>query len=207
MNNLEQNTVDVRGKVVSEPVLSHTVYGESFYVFDLEVERLSDSVDVIPVLISEKLMTDFAVDTYVKISGQMRTYNKMEGKNRKLLIYVFTRDIESLTAEEFNANKEPNNLVSLTGFICKEPVYRTTPFGREITDLLVAVNRSYNNSDYIPCIAWGRNAKYTKTFSTGQKVEIIGRFQSREYTKKDENGNIITKQAYELSVLNVRAIQ
>jgi len=206
MNNLEQNTVEVLGKVVSEPTLSHTVYGESFYVFDLEVNRLSDSVDVIPILISEKLMTDLAINTYVRISGQMRTYNKMEDKSRRLFIYVFTKDITILTAEEVKSNKGPNNLVSLTGFICKEPSYRTTPFGREITDLLIAVNRSYNNSDYIPCITWGRNAKYANTFSIGQKVEITGRFQSREYTKKDANGDIVTKQAYELSVLNVKAI-
>lgn len=206
MNILEHNTIEVLGKVVSTPVLSHTVYEESFYVFDLEVDRLSDSVDVLPVLISEKLMADVAVGTYVKISGQMRTYNKMENKSRRLLIYVFTRDIDVVTEEEVKNYKLPNNAVTLTGFICKEPVYRTTPFGRVIADLLVAVNRSYSNSDYIPCIAWGRNAKYAKTFSVGQKVEIKGRFQSRDYTKKDADGNVITKKAYELSILNITAL-
>lgn len=206
MNILEQNTIEVLGKVVSTPVLSHTVYKEKFYVLDLEVDRLSESVDVLPVLISEKLMADVAVGTYVKITGQMRTYNKMENKSRKLLIYIFTRDIDVVTEEYVKNYKLPNNDVTLVGFVCKEPVYRTTPFGRVIADLLIAVNRSYSNSDYIPCIAWGRNAKYAKTFEVGQKVEIKGRFQSRDYTKKDADGNVTTKKAYELSILNITAL-
>lgn len=209
MNNLEQNTVSIFGKVISEPVLSHTAYGEDFYTFDLEVKRLSEAADIVPILISKKLMADIIVGNHVSINGQMRTYNKIENKSRKLMIYVFVVDVTAVEADkvdEYNANKDPNNIVKITGFLCKDPIYRTTPFGREITDLLVAVNRSYHKSDYIPCIAWGRNAKYAKTFKVGQQVEITARFQSREYRKKDESGNMITKCAYELSVLNVVAL-
>lgn len=206
MNNLQQNTVSVFGKVISEPVLSHTAYGEDFYTFDLEVKRLSEAADIVPVLISKKLMADVAVGNHIKIDGQMRTYNKIDNKARKLMIYVFVLDIAPMTEEEANASKDPNNVVKITGFLCKDPIYRTTPFGREISDMLVAVNRSYHKSDYIPCIAWGRNAKYAKSFKTGQQVEITARFQSREYRKKDEAGNMTTKCAYELSVLNVVAL-
>lgn len=207
MNNLEiKNTAAIMGKVVSQPVLSHTVYGEDFYTFDLEVQRLSEASDVLPILISKKLMANIIVGQYVTINGQMRTYNKMDNKSRKLMIYVFVVDIQILTEDEFNSSIDPNNSVTITGYLCKSPNYRTTPFGREISDLLVAVNRSYHKSDYIPCIAWGRNAKYAKNFEVGQQVEITARFQSREYRKKDEAGNMIAKTAYELSVLNITAL-
>lgn len=206
MTNLTQNTVSIIGKVVSEPILSHTVYGEDFYTFDLEVKRLSENADIVPILISKKLMADIIVGNYVTINGQMRTYNKIDNNSRKLMIYVFVVDVETMSEDDFNASKDPNNTVKIVGYLCKRPIYRTTPFGREISDLLVAVNRSYHKSDYIPCIAWGRNAKYAKNFEVGQQVEITARFQSREYRKKDENGNAVTKCAYELSVLNIVAL-
>ena len=206
MTNTAQNTITIMGKVLSQPILSHTVYGEDFYTLDLQVDRLSENVDIVPVMISKKLMTGIEVGTCVSIQGQMRTYNKIEGSARKLLIYAFVIDVEIVNEDELVVSREPNNTVVITGFLCKDPIYRTTPFGREITDLLVAVNRSYHKSDYIPCIAWGRNAKYAKNFSTGQEVEITARFQSREYRKKDEDGNTTTKKAYELSVLNIKAL-
>lgn len=206
MSILEQNVAKIIGRVSTEPVLSHTVYGENFYTFDVEVNRLSAADDIVPVLISEKLMKDVTLGAYVSVDGQIRTHNRMIDNSRKLIIYIFTIDITLLSEEAYATAKTTNNEITIEGFICKKPVYRKTPFGREIADLLVAVNRSYRKSDYIPCIAWGRNAKYAGNFEVGQKVQITARFQSRLYQKKQENGELEDKLAYELSVLNVKAL-
>jgi len=204
-NILESNMVTVSGKVVSNIEFSHEVYGEGFYFFMLEVPRLSDSSDTIPVTISERL-TDkdrIKIGTLVEIEGQFRSYNSYSNEGNRLLLTVFARDITFL--EEERKTKNPNQIF-LNGFICKKPVYRTTPFGREITDILLAVNRPYNKSDYIPCIAWGRNARFSEKLSVGDNIKIWGRIQSRPYQKKLENGEVITKVAYEVSISKMELV-
>lgn len=196
MNN---NKVHLEGKILSLPRLSHQVYDENFYEIDLEVPRLSESVDIIPITISEKLLSEnnFDVGKVIAINGQFRSYNKqIEGKS-KLVLTVFVRE---LTQPQMETN---TNIIELVGFICKEPVYRTTPFKREICDVLVAVNRAYNKSDYLPCIAWGRNARFAKNLEVGEKISILGRIQSRDYEKKLDNGEVQKRTAYEISIIKL----
>lgn len=203
---MENNKVLLLGKVVSLPVLSHEVYGEKFYELKLEVKRLSQSFDVLPVIFSERLMLvdKITEGANLELSGQYRSYNNPaeEGKS-KLVLMVFAREIRILD----DAEPENKNEICLEGFVCKKPNYRQTPFGREISDLLIAVNRAYNKSDYIPCIAWGRNAKYCETFNVGEKIRVYGRVQSREYDKKLENGDVIKRVAYEISVAKLEKIE
>ena len=197
MNN---NKVHLQGKIVSLPRLSHKVYDENFYEIDLEVSRLSSSVDVIPITVSEKLMSEYNFDIGKEISlnGQFRSYNKQVNGKSKLVLTVFVREIlDSLDSTQ------NTNVIELVGFICKEPVFRTTPFKREICDVLLAVNRAYNKSDYLPCIAWGRNARFTKSLEIGDKVSVVGRIQSREYEKKREDGVVEKKVAYEISIIKI----
>lgn len=193
----DNNRAVIVGKVDEELTFSHEVYGEKFYIFRMCVPRLSDVNDYIRVLISERLMLDNEINVgdELEILGQFRSYNNYNGNN-KLLLTMFAKDVIYF---DFPDKKNPNSIY-LNGYICKEPVYRTTPFGREITDMLVAVNRSYNKSDYIPVIAWGRNARYCKNFAVGDNVKIWGRIQSREYQKKISEEETITKTAYEISV-------
>lgn len=196
---IENNLVTVAGKVISELEYSHEVYGEGFYSFILEVPRLSDSNDKIPITISERLISRDKISkgSILEIEGQFRSYNNYTKEGNKLILTVFAREVEVL--EDENRIKNPNQIY-LNGYICKKPIYRTTPFGREITDLLLAVNRPYNKSDYIPCIAWGRNARYSANLSVGDNIKLWGRIQSREYQKKCSSGEIITKIAYEVSI-------
>ena len=196
---LENNEVLIVGKAISELTYSHKVYGEGFYSFNLEVPRLSDSSDVLPVTVSERLLPTLGniEGKVLDITGQFRSYNQYEeGKNR-LILTIFALEIKEVPEEEMKKNK---NTSYLSGFVCKDPIYRTTPFGREITDLLLAVNRSYHKSDYIPCITWGRNARYAQNLKTGAHIEIWGRIQSRSYQKKLETGEAISKVAYEVSI-------
>nr|WP_302596865.1 single-stranded DNA-binding protein [uncultured Cellulosilyticum sp.] len=197
---LENNKVLLIGKVVSDTKFSHKVYGEGFYTFDLEVPRLSESADVLPVTISERLLPSIGGNIQGKvleIEGQFRSYNQYEeGKNR-LILTVFIFEVKEVNPSELSRNK---NEIYLNGFVCKAPIYRTTPFGREITDLLLAVNRSYHKSDYIPCITWGRNARFAQNLSTGDHIQISGRIQSRTYQKKLETGEVEIKTAYEVSI-------
>ena len=194
---LENNKVKVFGEVHSKPQFSHEIFGESFYEFLIKIKRLSDSFDIIPVTISERLMEDGKVEVgnLIAISGQFRSYNKLEDNKSKLMLTIFVREFIDL-----DKKVEPNQ-IEITGFLCKEPIYRTTPFNREICDVLLAVNRSYNKSDYIPCIAWGRNARFIKNCKIGEKIKVIGRIQSREYQKRiDDSNNFVTKVAYEVSL-------
>lgn len=192
MNN---NKVYLRGKIVSEPEFSHEVFAEKFYEFNLQVPRLSDSFDIIPVTISERLINDkIKLDQTLTISGQFRSYNKQTDGKSKLVLTVFVREIEP---DDITQNP---NVIELNGFVCKEPVFRTTPFKREICDVLLAVNRAYNKSDYIPCIAWGRNARFVKDIEVGHALNIVGRIQSREYQKKVSDDLVETKNAYEISI-------
>ena len=201
----DNNHIILLGKVTSEKRFTHEIYGEKFFVFDLSVPRLSGSADVIPVTISERLLTnqDIEIGNKLEIEGQFRSYNSyMPGRN-KLVLTVFTKDIRFLEnqEDEIIAGKDViSNEVTLDGFLCKKPIYRKTPFGREIADILLAVNSGYNKSDYIPCIAWGRNARFCENMPVGTEVKIVGRVQSRAYEKKYEDGTVENKVAYEVSV-------
>lgn len=200
-NLLKNNRVNIAGEVVSELKFSHETYGEKFYELSLKVPRLSDIFDVIPVTISERLLldNDIKIGTKIAGSGQFRSYNKLEDGKSKLMLTVFLRELLP-----YSESDNPNS-IEIIGYVCKEPIFRTTPFKREIADVLLAVNRSYNKSDYLPCIAWGRNARFVKNFAVGDKVSVSGRIQSREYQKKigDE---VITKTAYEVSLNRVEVI-
>jgi single-stranded DNA-binding protein len=198
-NLIENNAVTIAGKVVSTLEYSHEIYGEGFYSFILDVPRLSESSDKIPVIVSERLITKKRPEEgdIVKVEGQFRSYNNYGKEGNKLILTVFAREIIFMADEK--EIKNPNQIY-LDGYICKKPVYRTTPFGREIADLLLAVNRPYNKSDYIPCIAWGRNARYSENLLVGSNIKIWGRIQSREYQKKYSSGEVVTKVAYEVSI-------
>ncbi len=203
MNYSENNVITLVGTIVSEKQFSHEVYGEGFYTFNLEVPRLSENSDIIPVTASERILEDsFKVGKKVIIDGQFRSYNNYESMKNKLVLTVFVKDIRAVEAEDENLN--PNEII-LDGFICKKPIYRTTPFGREIADILLAVNRAYNKSDYIPCIAWGRNARFCQNMQVGEKIKIWGRIQSRLYEKKFEDGTSETRRAYEVSISKMEA--
>lgn len=198
-NIIENNMVTISGKIVSNLEFSHEVYGEGFYYFMLEVPRLSDSSDKVPVTVSERLIAKQKLDIgrFVEVEGQFRSYNSYNSEGNRLVLTVFAREINFL--EDEKSIKNPNQIY-LNGYICKRPVYRTTPFGREITDILLAVNRPYNKSDYIPCIAWGRNARYSESLTIGDNIKVWGRIQSREYQKKLDSGETLVKVAYEVSI-------
>ncbi len=207
---MNTNLVEVVGKVVSPLEFSHEMYGEGFYDFKLEVPRLSETVDILPATVSERLIVDMdlSVGTYVKIYGQLRSYNRYIDGSSKLILTIFTRDIRVLEDDkEIKELLRSPNEIFLDGYICKSPIYRTTPFGREISDLLIAVNRPYNKSDYIPCIAWGRNARFCEKLLVGDHIKLWGRVQSREYQKKYPNGEVETKVAYEVSISNLEYIE
>ena len=202
INYSENNYLVLVGKITSEKVFSHEIYGESFYIFNLEIPRLSGTADCIPVTISERLISNFdlSIGKEVEIEGQFRSYNTYENQRSRLVLTVFAKDIkEHVETEEFVGEKISNE-VTLVGYICKKPIYRKTPFGREIADILLAVNRAYNKSDYIPCIAWGRNARFCENMEIGTGVKIVGRVQSRMYEKKHEDGTVEQRTAYEVSV-------
>jgi len=210
-NYSENNQLVLVGKVTSDKRISHEIYGEKFYIFDLSVPRLSGNADLIPITISERLLLeeDLSVGKNIIIEGQFRSYNSYENEKNKLVLTVFAKEIKFAEnqEEDFKPTKEnTSNEVILDGFICKKPIYRKTPFGREIADILLAVNRAYNKSDYIPCIAWGRNARFCENIPVGTEVRIIGRVQSRQYEKKYEDGTSEIKIAYEVSVASLEVI-
>ena len=199
-NYTENNKVTIGGTVASEPEFSHEVYDETFYTFMLNTPRLSEAHDIIKITISEKFLKaqPLRIGEYVTINGQFRSYNNFTNIGNRLILTVFVKSIEKLTN---NTDCDKNiNSIYLNGYICKKPVYRTTPFGREIADILLAVNRSYNKSDYIPCIAWGRNAKFAEYCDVGDNIIIRGRIQSREYQKRLSDTEVESKTAYEVSV-------
>ena len=213
-NYLENNYLTLVGKVTGEKKFSHEIYGESFYIFNLEIPRLSGNSDIIPITVSERLIKE---DTLIEgkkllVKGQFRSYNSYENEKNRLILTVFAKDI--IEVEENNEEEENEmvkkdtitNEVVLVGYICKKPIYRQTPFGREISDLLLAVNRAYNKSDYIPCIAWGRNARFCQNLEVGTEVKVVGRVQSRNYEKKHEDGTVETRVAYEVSVGSLEVI-
>lgn len=198
----ENNKATVTGEIVGSFIFSHEIYGEGFYMIDLLVPRLSESADLIPLMVSERLID--VKQNYegekVRVSGQFRSYNRHEERKNKLVLSVFVRDWEFIDEIEQN---EMTNHIELDGFICKEPIYRKTPLGREIADILLAVNRPYGKSDYIPCISWGRNARFANDFEVGSRCRIFGRIQSREYVKKISEEEVEKRIAYEVSVSKI----
>ena len=196
---IENNQVTIMGKVATEFSFSHEVFGEGFYMVEVEVKRLSNSEDRIPLMISERLIdvTQDYTGEYIMVHGQFRSYNRHEEQKNRLVLSVFVREI-SFMEEEPGGTK--TNSIWLDGYICKEPIYRKTPLGREIADLLLAVNRPYGKSDYIPCICWGRNARYASGFEVGEHVQLLGRIQSREYVKRISDTETEKRVAYEVSV-------
>lgn len=210
-NYLENNHLVLVGKVTSDKRFSHEIYGEKFYIFDLAVPRLSGNADIIPITVSERLLSinDLQIDSKITVEGQFRSYNSYENEKNRLVLTVFAKDIKFVEDQEaeIEVSKDVvSNEVTLNGYICKKPIYRQTPFGREISDLLLAVNRAYNKSDYIPCIAWGRNARFCENIPVGTEVKIVGRVQSRTYEKKYDDGRVETKVAYEVSVSSLEVI-
>ena len=212
-NYLENNHLTLVGKVTSEKVFSHEIYGEKFYIFNLEIPRLSGSADIIPITISDRLIVGGIIDVGNKVSikGQFRSYNSYEGEKSRLVLTVFAKDIEPLVETEAEKNIVRTDIVTnevvLIGYICKKPIYRKTPFGREIADILLAVNRAYNKSDYIPAIAWGRNARFCENIEVGTEVKVLGRIQSRNYEKKHEDGTVEQRIAYEVSLGSLEIIK
>jgi len=210
-NYSDNNHLVLVGKVTSDKRFSHETYGEKFYIFDMEVPRLSDTTDIIPVTASERILNDelLTIGNKLIIKGQFRSYNSYENERSKLILTVFAKDIlkeDDLSEEELEETKRTSNEVTLVGYICKTPIYRQTPFGREIADVLLAVNRAYNKSDYIPSIAWGRNARFCQNLPTGTEVKVIGRVQSRNYEKKHEDGTIEQRVAYEVTIASLQVI-
>lgn len=198
---MDNNKATICGEILSNPQFSHEIFGEKFFEFYIKISRLSETFDIIPVTVSEKILNNLKLEIgdIISCTGQFRSYNKLIENKSKLMLTVFLRDL-------VKTQTEVPNFIEITGYICKEPIYRTTPFNREICDLLLAVNRNYNKSDYIPCIAWGRNAKFVKNLNVGDKIKVMGRIQSRDYQKKNDLDEIITKTAYEVSLNKVQLI-
>ena len=203
---MDNNKALLSGTVSSPMSFSHMMYGEGFYTFKLAVSRLREYVDLLPITVSERLLNgrNLTVGANVIVEGQLRSYNKfIDGANR-LILTIFTRDLYFKDEDEYIQNP---NQIYLNGFLCKPPIYRVTPFKREIADLLIAVNRPYNKSDYIPAISWGRNARFSQTLNVGDAVAIWGRIQSRPYQKKLDEGQIIERVAYEVSVSKMESVK
>lgn len=202
----DNNQVNIAGEVVSDFTYSHDVFGEGFYVIDISVNRLSETYDIIPVMVSERLMNvkESCKGSYVEINGQFRSYNRHEDNRNRLVLSVFAREIR--VCENMEECMKPNSIL-LDGFVCKPPVYRKTPLGREIADILLAVNRPYGKSDYIPCICWGRNARFAESFEVGTHLQVSGRIQSREYQKKIGENEFEKRVAYEVSVSKLDLVE
>ncbi|MDM8128537.1 single-stranded DNA-binding protein [Paraclostridium benzoelyticum] len=195
--------VNLRGELEEELTFSHEIFGEKFYSARIKIHRLSDTYDVLPITISERLLEEVNLNenNLVDLVGQLRSYNKNIDNKNKLVLTVFAREIKVVDGEA----KDPNNIF-LDGYICKDPIYRKTPLGREIADLLVAINRPYNKSDYIPSIVWGRNAKFAKNLKVGDRIQMWGRVQSRDYEKKLESGETEKRVAYEVSISKIKKL-
>lgn len=194
----ETNKVFLTGKINSAFGYSHKISGEAFYKTILMVKRLSGNKDFIPVILSEKAIdvTEDYTGQFISIHGQFRSHNYYKDGRSHLELYVFAQDIQFV--EEKDAIYE--NKIYLNGCLCKPPIYRLTPLNREIADFLLAVNRTHEKSDYIPGICWWKNATEIASYPVGKHIALSGRIQSREYTKKDADGNAVNKIAYEVSI-------
>lgn len=205
---MENNRVQVMGEIVSRLSYSHETYGERFYMMDISVCRTSGTKDYIPIMVSERLMdvTGDHIGKLICVEGQFRSYNRHEERRKRLVLSVFAREAGFVDGTGMEGGGETNQ-VFLDGYICKEPTYRKTPLGREIADVLLAVNRPYGKSDYIPCICWGRNARYANNFKVGERCAVWGRIQSREYMKKLDDENVERRVAFEVSVSKLELIE
>lgn len=205
---ITNNKAYMIGKITKKPVFSHEVYGEGFYIFHIEAPRKSGNVDTLPVVVSERLVdiNRLDVDRTVVINGQIRSYNQhIDGTHSHLILSIFAREIDIL--EDVEIPLDTNNSIEIVGHLCKAPTYRTTPQGREVCDIMMAVNRAYGKSDYIPCIVWGRTAKFVGHLPVGTHIEMTGRFQSRPYAKKISEDEIENRVAYEVSVGRAEIIE
>ena len=202
---LKNNQAVIAGEIISDFEFNHEVFGEGFYFVKLKVSRLSHSSDIIPLLVSERLIDvkQSHIGQFLEARGQFRSHNKQESDKNRVVLFLFAKEIEMIDSAE---NRNPNEIF-LDGYICKEPVYRTTPLGREIADVLLAVNRAYGKSDYIPCICWGRNARYAGNLTVGSRIQLRGRIQSREYQKRIGEGKVVDKIAYEVSASQMEYIE
>lgn len=201
-NTVKSNQVNISGEIVSEFTFSHQAFGEKFYMVDVAVRRLSDQTDVIPLMVSERIFNvhkDYRGFT-VEVVGQFRSYNHYDGMKNRLLLYVFVTEIH------FTSQCENSNYIFLEGYIVKPPIYRETPMGREIADIMISVNRYYKKTDYIPCISWDRSARFISRFGAGTKVRFYGRIQSREYKKQLDDLSVEIKTAYEVSVCRMEVL-
>lgn len=203
---IENNQVTISGEIASGFNFDHETFGEKFYIVNINVQRISSTCDIIPVTVSERLIdvSNDCIGKFVRVTGQFRSYNKQDGEKKKLVLSVFAQEFDFLGEDEECHN---DNSISLDGYICRTPVYRTTPLGREICDVLVAVNRPYGKSDYIPCVCWGRNAKYASTIPVGSHISLVGRIQSRNYTKKISDDVSEERTAYEVSVSKMEVVE
>lgn len=203
---IDNNFVELVGEISKEAEYSHEIYGEKFYIISMKVQRTSGNEDEIPVMVSGRMCNpkEFYTGQRLKVSGQFRSYNRHDESVNRLILYVFVQEMEFL--DEMQNDLQVNDIY-LDGYICKEPTYRETPLGREIADMLIAVNRSYGKSDYIPCIAWGRNARYVSGLEVGSRVKICGRIQSREYQKRISDTETETRVAYEVSVSKIELVE
>ncbi|MCD8049840.1 MAG: single-stranded DNA-binding protein [Clostridia bacterium] len=199
---MDNNFISLEGVIDGDISYSHSVMDEEFYKFTLAVPRLSGTVDALPVTVSGRLLEDAGLSTgeSAALTGQIRSYNKYLENRTRLILTAFAKSLNEASGEGENMNQ-----VILNGYVCKTPTYRKTPFGREITDVIIAVNRAFNRSDYIPTICWGKNALFCRDLPVGTNVMIKGRLQSREYTKRSgEEYEIRT--AYEVSVGEIEEI-
>lgn len=204
----ENNKVTLSGEIVSNFEFSHEIFGEGFYTAMIASERLSEVKDIIPIMVSERLIDVKAEWTgrFVKVSGQFRSYNKHDGEKNRLQLSVFVREFEDAT-EERDFGLEDENFIFLDGYICKKPIYRKTPLGREISDIFLSVNRKYGKSDYVPMICWGRNARLASGLEIGTRLQIEGRIQSREYQKRISDDETETRVAYEVSISKMETVE
>lgn len=201
----KNNVVTITGRIASELLFNHETFGEKFFMAYVSIDRTSGVEDIIPVVVSERLVdvSQSLVGEYVEIHGQYRSYNLRKETENHLILYIFAMEIDILGS----GADSPNNTIFLDGYICKPPVYRKTPLGREIADLLIAVNRPYGKSDYIPCICWGRNARYVGGLKVGEHIVVHGRIQSRVYTKRLPDGSSEERTAYEVSVSTLEVVE
>lgn len=201
---IENNQVHLRGKMVTGFSFSHELLREGFYTAQVTVDRLSEVTDTIPIMVSERLIdvTQDYIGKYVEIRGQFRSYNQYNEEHNRLILHVFATKMEILEEEDYPINK-----IYLDGYICKPTVYRKTPLGREISDVLLAVNRSYHKSDYIPCICWGRNARYASSLEVSSHLQMEGRIQRREYSKRISETETESRTAYEVSVGSMKLLE
>lgn len=202
---IENNQVTISGTIASGFNFSHELYGEKFYIVNLKIQRTSGTDDIVPVTVSDRLVdvSEDYIGQFVSVTGQFRSYNKQDGEKKRLALSVFSREFEFV---EQIAESAKSNRIILDGYICKEPIYRQTPLGREITDILLAVNRPYGKSDYIPCICWGRNARFAGNLEVGTRVKVSGRIQSRQYVKTLPDGSTEERTAYEVSVSKMEVV-